>query len=384
MCGSLRGITWDHARGYDPLVAVSKLFQAKHPGCHVIWEKRSLKDFGDYPLEKLIPKYDLVMLDHPFTGEALAENLLSPLNGLLSPEHLALQEQESLGPSFSSYIQGNQVMALPVDAAALVSASGLPGKKTPETLAELWGFCRDLGRNAVAAPLCSVDVWCIYLTLCSQCSNDSSSSSFFTETQIDEYISLEAIELLYELISCLNPQSFFMNPITLFDAMTADNAEILYAPFAFGYTNYSRTGYRQNRLQFFDAPILGRNNYSTLLGGVGIGISAQSRHSQEAAEFVQLLTSVEIQQGIFTHSGGQPAHRSAWLSEENNEMCGNFFSNTIATLERAYVRPRFPKFNLFQEQASTYLHRAIQEKEKGKLITAHLNQMLHQITGGFS
>ena len=34
----------------------------------VQWERRSLKSFGDDPLEGLAKRHDLVIVDHPFVG----------------------------------------------------------------------------------------------------------------------------------------------------------------------------------------------------------------------------------------------------------------------------------------------------------------------------
>jgi hypothetical protein len=48
----LKGITWDHARGYDPLIASSELY-FKEKGIQVDWQKRSLTNFGDQSLEEL-------------------------------------------------------------------------------------------------------------------------------------------------------------------------------------------------------------------------------------------------------------------------------------------------------------------------------------------
>ena len=39
---NLRGMTWDHARGFDPMVATSAAYAAAHPGVTITWEKRSL------------------------------------------------------------------------------------------------------------------------------------------------------------------------------------------------------------------------------------------------------------------------------------------------------------------------------------------------------
>ena len=56
----LKGITWDHPRGYDPLIAVSKEYAKVNLNIRVKWDVRTLKEFGDMPIENLIGKYDLI------------------------------------------------------------------------------------------------------------------------------------------------------------------------------------------------------------------------------------------------------------------------------------------------------------------------------------
>jgi multiple sugar transport system substrate-binding protein len=43
----LKGMTWDHSRGYDPMVATSDAFARDNPGVTISWEKRSLQAFAD-------------------------------------------------------------------------------------------------------------------------------------------------------------------------------------------------------------------------------------------------------------------------------------------------------------------------------------------------
>src|SRR3546814_2986554 len=40
----MRGMTWDHARGYDPLVAASRAW-AEAGGEAIAWDRRSLQDY---------------------------------------------------------------------------------------------------------------------------------------------------------------------------------------------------------------------------------------------------------------------------------------------------------------------------------------------------
>lgn len=44
---TLKGIAWDHPRGYDPLQATSKAFAELYQGVSIKWNIRSLKEFGD-------------------------------------------------------------------------------------------------------------------------------------------------------------------------------------------------------------------------------------------------------------------------------------------------------------------------------------------------
>ncbi len=65
---TLRGMTWNHTRGYLPMVATAQRFTEIHPDIEIVWEKRSLKAFEEFPVEKLAADYDLMVIDHPFSG----------------------------------------------------------------------------------------------------------------------------------------------------------------------------------------------------------------------------------------------------------------------------------------------------------------------------
>ncbi|NJL94484.1 MAG: hypothetical protein HC915_12565 [Anaerolineae bacterium] len=82
----LKGMTWDHARGYDPMVATAQAYTAAHAGVSITWQKRSLKEFGDYPIEKLAESFDLLVIDHPFVGFAAQDGCLVPLDEHLSAD----------------------------------------------------------------------------------------------------------------------------------------------------------------------------------------------------------------------------------------------------------------------------------------------------------
>ena len=88
---TLRGVSWDHPRGHDCMVATADAYRAIAPGVSVQWQTRSLQDFADFPVQKLAESYDLLIIDHPFVGFAATDGCLFPLDELVSPDLLADQ-----------------------------------------------------------------------------------------------------------------------------------------------------------------------------------------------------------------------------------------------------------------------------------------------------
>ena len=80
----LRGITWNHTRGFVPKVATGQRFGELFPDTEIVWEKRSLQAFADFSIAALAQDYDLIILDHPSIGEAAEHGLVLPLDGALA------------------------------------------------------------------------------------------------------------------------------------------------------------------------------------------------------------------------------------------------------------------------------------------------------------
>ena len=87
----LKGITWNHTRGFLPMVATAQRYSELHPGINIHWEKRSLQHFADFPISQLAEKFDLLVLDHPSIGMAAENGLLLPLDTHLEKDFLADQ-----------------------------------------------------------------------------------------------------------------------------------------------------------------------------------------------------------------------------------------------------------------------------------------------------
>lgn len=117
----LKGITWGHSRGFLPMVATAQRFAESHPEIRIDWEIRSLQEFADSPIERLAKRYDLLVIDHPFSGHAAAEEILAPIDEWIDKEFLEEQRAQSVGSSHSSYLYGGHQWALAIDAATPIS-----------------------------------------------------------------------------------------------------------------------------------------------------------------------------------------------------------------------------------------------------------------------
>ena len=194
--------------------------------------------------------------------------------------------------------------------------------------------------------LCATDCNCSFLTLCAQLGDPFQENKFITEPTTKV-----ALDILQKLYVISHPDSSKWNPIRLYDHM-ADESDVAYCPLAFGYTNYSRHGYAKDELSFGAIP--GKTN--TLLGGAGIAVSKYSGEINAAVSYAAWVCSEKFQASTYVEAGGQPAHKKAWLNEHANDVTGNFFINTLSTIEEAYVRPRNFNWPLFQEELGEIIH----------------------------
>lgn len=356
----LRGITWNHSRGYLPMVATAQRFSETHPGVEVVWEKRTLQEFGDSPVEKLVELFDLLVIDHPFVGAAARSRVFLPLDEGLGSDFLSEQHRNSVGQSHCSYAYDGLQWALAIDAAAPVSSwrPDLVAERRvvlPETWDELLKLAK---RGLVAFPSIPVDSLMNFYMLCCGLGDGPFSTP---DSVVDATIGVEALAKLRELVSLCRPEILTWNPIATYEAMTKSD-EVLYCPFAFGYCNYARSGYARVPLEFGDlCRIEGNERLRTTLGGTGLAISAACRNREVALEYAVYVASLECQQTTYFQSGGQPGHRAAWNDKETNHMSRNFFRNTLPVLDRAYMRPRYAGYVHFQDEASSIIHGFLRE-----------------------
>ncbi|KZE79361.1 hypothetical protein AV654_17995 [Paenibacillus elgii] len=386
---TLKGMTWNHVRGFAPLEATAAEFRERHPGIDIRWDRRSLKDFGDYPVHLLAREYDIIMIDHPHVGICSEQHVLVPLDRHIPEAYLRDQEANSVGPSHQSYHWAGHQWALAADAAAQVAAYRadlLHERDVPRSWNEVSELAQSLppGRK-VGWPLCPTDAMCSFLTLCAGIGGPS----FFDEAEgVRPHVGEAAVRQLLKLLPLLHEASLESNPIQMYDRMASQD-DIVYVPLAFGYSNYARAGFADWLLRFADIPGVDGEPRGSLLGGVGIAVSAFSAHISLAVEFAMFAASGEVQRTLYAGCGGQPGHASAWRDDDVNRKCNGFFADTMRTLELSYMRPRNRAFPAFQEQGGILLHEALRASLGGETIRPddvidRMNASYRSIAGAFS
>lgn len=368
---ALRGMTWSHPRGIDPLVACSALW-GERTGVEIAWDQRSLQDFESHPVEDLARRYDLIVIDHPHVGQITREHCLLPLDVPgREAERQALQ-RGSIGASYASYTWQGRQWAFPIDAAAQVQA-WRPDRieAPPRDWAEVMELAED---GAVLMPLRSPHVLMSLYTLTGAlgqpCREDGRAPL------IDPATGERAYDLLADLVRRVDPACFDWDPIAVFESMAEAGSPIAVAPLIYGYVSYAVEGFRPHRLAFADIPAAGDGGVSgSALGGTGIAVSARSRHPAAAVEFAYWVASGVVQRDIYAAGGGQPGHADAWSDDAVNRPVGNFYRATRATLEAAWVRPRHDGSMRFQHEASERLREGLRAGEPGQPVIAALNHL---------
>jgi multiple sugar transport system substrate-binding protein len=346
---TLKGITWDHPRGYQGLEAATAAFMALRPDIRIQWERHSLHHFEFHPVPELAHRYDVMIIDHPAMGDAVQAECLLNLDEYAVELELAHLAQDVVGRSLDSYRYGGGLWALPVDAASQTAALRTdllpPGTQIPRT----WGDVRELAQQTkLAIAYKGVHGFLVLFALCANLGAPPYAEGEGDTLDLDA--GLQSLELMRELLTWCSPEVLDWNAITLLDAMRQRD-DLAYCPVVYSYAPYSHAAYRgggAGRIRFVDMPgVVQPDPRGSVLGGTGYAIARRSHHVDAAIAFGDFLMHREVQMGMGLHQG-QPARRSVWLDPVLNEATVDFYRGTLATLEAAYLRPRHARYLKFQ------------------------------------
>jgi len=318
----LTGLTWDHPRGYLVLNALAGTLE---PDVSVRWRRQPLEGFESRPLRTLAGDFDLLVVDHPGLGEAVRDGALLPLDELFGGQELAAWRTGSVGASYDSYVLDGRPWALPLDAAA-----------------QLAGLASIRSGRATATKAAGT----------------------------------AALEIMSDLLAHADRALSQRNPIGVLDAMAADGGPA-YCPLVYGYVTYQRPLGGEpgsSRLAAFDAPA-GPGGIGSVLGGTGVAITRSAVELGAAAALIRTLLSDEVQIGRYAELGGQSSARQAWQHSGADAAGGGFYRATLATVEQAWVRPRFAGYPEFQTAASATVREGLLAGQPPARVVRRVNEL---------
>lgn len=368
----LKGMTWRHPRGYDPMVATSARWLAE-TGVTIAWDQRSLQDFETFPVEELAREYDLIVIDHPHVGQITKEGCLAPLDVAGRMAERGEMAAHSVGQSYPSYFYAGHQWAFPIDAAAQVQVY------RPDLLPEpvsTWAEAAALAQAGrvilpMRAPHSLMSFYTLAANLGTPCSHEG-------PELIDVAAGSRVIETLRQVSAHIEPDQFEMDPIAASELMaTGDRFALM--PLGYGYLSYALAGFRPRRLKFADIPAAGtRGPVGSAIGGTGIAVSAFSANRDAAIDYAYWVASAEIQRTLYAEAGGQVGHGLAWEDDAVNAPVDGFYRDTRATLEGGWLRPRHDGYMDFQDAAAQRLNQGLLASEDAGRIVTELNALFKE------
>jgi multiple sugar transport system substrate-binding protein len=374
----LTGIAWDHSRAFPPLVATAQRYEETHPGVCIRWEKRTLDEFGHASIERLAPKFDLIVIDHPWAGLAFEKNLVCDLKSVLPPAALNEYAENSIGATFESYGYAGRLLALPIDAATpapswrsdLLERAEVP---VPATWAEAVALAR---RKLAVIPAFNADLFLHFLMLVKAL---GSNPCVDAGCIVPRDVMRTALDLLRELTGPMPREIFDWNPIEVAERMTAGD-DFAWNAFAYTYNNYSRDGFARTRLRFGKLISLepkGRRLRS-VLGGTGIALSSNCNNRETALDYACFVAGATTQRTLYVNAGGQPSHRAAWDDSFADTLCGGFFSGTRIAQEEAFVRPRYSGYVSLQTKGGCALQETLRDGRDAEAVLEKLDALYRE------
>jgi multiple sugar transport system substrate-binding protein len=361
-----QGLTWDHPRGYRALEAAA----TRDAPAILQWSRQPLEDFESHPIADLAARYDLLVLDHPHLGEAIAENCLQPVEDWFPKNDLLRIAAETVGPAYESYAWDGCHYALPLDVATQVMARDpLRLPQRPDNWDDVEAAAQIL---PVALSLAGPHAILTFLSLCVSLGEPPGDEAF-----VSIAVAREAMGRLRRLARLAPAGSEALNPIGLLEAMATTDA-IALVPLVYGYVPYAIPAEGRRRIAFSEAPRMapgGRRG--SVLGGTGLGLTRRGRPTEALVRHLGWLMSREAQSTFIPEHSGQPSNRAAWTDDAVNRAAGDFYRATLETAEGAYLRPRFDGWIAFQTEASARIRDAILQPQADEPFFASLRALWH-------
>jgi len=353
------------------MIATSIKFSEQHNNeVGIEWDKRPLQAFADRPIEEMTDDYDLIVIDYPHVGEIAAKGLLQNLDTPKYQHEIEVLKKQSVGSSHDSYFINGKQWALAIDAASQVSCCR---EDLFRAVPKDWNALIDLSKQRkVLWPLKPVHAissfYSIYNNLTEHCNPEN-------REFIDKKYGVDVLQRMKVVSNELGSDCLEMDPIQVSELMSTQN-NFYYCPYLYGFSNYSRKGFREHFLTYCNVMDLsGKGPSGTHLGGTGIAVSKVSNNIDLAMKYAHWVAGADCQKDIFYKSGGQPGNAVAWENKEINSETNNFFINTRLTLDMAWIRPRHNGYMKFQDHSGDIINDYLKSNIKEEVVCQKLCEL---------
>ncbi|KAJ56024.1 hypothetical protein ACMU_09685 [Actibacterium mucosum KCTC 23349] len=346
---SFLGLTWDHPRGYDALAEAARRVNAPRNKPLITWAKQPLEGFESAPIADLAARHDLLVLDHPHIGEAVAEQCLIPLEDLYEARQITAWQAECVGPSLASYAWNGVHWALPLDVATQVMAWRADRVAAPGNWADVLALAE---KTPVAQSLGGPHAFLTLISIAAGQGHRVGGNDLLPGEMMGV-----ALDIMHRLYAQRPKGSEHANPIQLLETMAAGH-DIALIPLIFGYVTYARPGPHGHAIRFGDS-LAKPGGSGGVLGGTGIAFTKRAKPDRDLLDHVAWLMQTMTQTALIPAFGGQPSARTAWRDADVNADWGDFYAGTLQTAETALLRPRFDGYIAFQNAAAAVIREAL-------------------------
>lgn len=354
---TLRGLSWGHRRASGSLPALTSRFRQLNPDVEIVWQDRTLAGFEHQAIEDLVGQHDLIIYDHPFSGDIAKHRCFVQLDSQLS-ELRGQGTSRFVAKNVDIYRFDGAVWGAPIDAAtqhAIIRRDLLPdGEATPVSWCEMLQLGARLSArglhlgSAFKTPHAGLMLGSLMANLGRPWTPSEDG------LRLDPEALDEGLKALAGLHAFCPAEVVEWDAIDLHERMVGRD-DIVFAPCTYGYATYGEADMRR-RLGFADFPGIAEPYFAgTAIGGTAIGVSAVSPHRDEALAFVRFVLSDEAQNEIIPAHHGQSALRQAWDNPHWVEVYNGYHRDVRRTIDAAWVRPRVPSYIPFQAELGSLL-----------------------------